>query len=345
LKLPDPLIKASGARKVAIVIAIGVVATIAAVVLIGQAARVGTVVHKLRDASPGWLVLCAAGELVAYAGYVICYQAVARLDNGPRLPYFVALRVVSLAFGAFSVATVIGGLSVDFWALREAGEPTVRASARIIAMETLRWAILGTASCAVAISVLAGVWHHPSGTVAITWLGVVTFSFAGAMFVTGRSRRDRYMQRVGGSIRRGFAVAVRALVLLGTLRRDRLRWRALAGGATFWLGDLVCAWAALRAFGLAIAPGPLLLGYVTGSVATGLPLPAGGAGSVDAAMTGGFVLAGAPLSTALLGAVAFRVFNFWLPAFTALGSAATLGGLRRRLHEIAASRSGPSDVR
>jgi uncharacterized membrane protein YbhN (UPF0104 family) len=62
-------------------------------------------------------------------------------------------------------------------------------------------------------------------------------------------------------------------------------------------------------------------------------------------MTGGFVLAGAPLSTALLGAVAFRVFNFWLPAFTALGSAATLGGLRRRLHEIAASRSGPSDVR
>jgi uncharacterized membrane protein YbhN (UPF0104 family) len=56
-------------------------------------------------------------------------------------------------------------------------------------------------------------------------------------------------------------------------------------------------------------------------------------------MTGGFVLAGAPLSAALLGAVAFRVFNFWLPALVAAGSAIGARGLRQQLHEVAQERA------
>ena len=71
----------------------------------------------------------------------------AELDGGPRLPYLTVVRVVGLSFGAFSVATAIGGLSVDFWALREAGEPPKMASARIIALETMRWALLSFATC------------------------------------------------------------------------------------------------------------------------------------------------------------------------------------------------------
>jgi uncharacterized membrane protein YbhN (UPF0104 family) len=71
-----------------------------------------------------------------------------------------------------------------------------------------------------------------------------------------------------------------------------------------------------------------------------IPLPAGGAGGVDAALTGGFTLAGVPLSSALLAAVTFRVFTFWLPAVLALGSVFQVGSLRRRLQEIAAERAG-----
>lgn len=66
--------------------------------------------------------------------------------------------------------------------------------------------------------------------------------------------------------------------------------------------------------------------------------------AAGAAMTGGFVRAGAPLSTALLGAVAFRVFKFWLPALSAVGSAAALGGLRRRLRAIASARAADNGL-
>ena len=102
--------------------------------------------------------------------------------------------------------------------------------------------------------------------------------------------------------------------------------------------DLLCAWAALRAFGARVGLGPLLLGYATGYVSEAVPLPAGGAGGVDAAMTGGFVLAGAPLGAALLAAVTFRVFNFWLPALIAVPTMLGVRGLRDRLQEIATQR-------
>ncbi len=139
---------------------------------------------------------------------------------------------------------------------------------------------------------------------------------------------------------------MRALVYIRTLLRESIgvQVRAIGGGALFWAGELLCAWAALRAFGTSVGPAPLLLGYITGYISVGLPLPLGGAGSVDAAMTGGFLLAGAPLGTALLAAIVFRLFSFWLPALGALLSVVTVRGLRARLREVAAARpasSGP----
>jgi len=92
---------------------VAVAATVAVVLVIGQAAHYATVVARLRSARPGWLLLCAAGEVVAYMGFVASYQAMAELDGGPRLPYLTVVRVVGLSVGAFSVATAIGGLSVE----------------------------------------------------------------------------------------------------------------------------------------------------------------------------------------------------------------------------------------
>jgi uncharacterized membrane protein YbhN (UPF0104 family) len=97
----------------------------------------------------------------------------------------------------------------------------------------------------------------------------------------------------------------------------------------------------LRAFGVTVAVAPLLLGYTTGYLSMGAPLPAGGVGSVDAAMTAGFVLAGAPLDSALLAAIAFRLFSFWLPVIGAVLSLATLRGLRARLQAVAERRAQP----
>jgi uncharacterized membrane protein YbhN (UPF0104 family) len=153
-------------------------------------------------------------------------------------------------------------------------------------------------------------------------------------------RRGRFTD-VRGRLSRVLGVAVIALVYMRDLVKGPRgeQARAVGGAAMYWLGDLLCAWAALRAFGARLGVAPLLLGYSTGFVAEGLPLPAGGAGGVDAALTGAFALVGVPLSEALLGALTFRVFNFWLPALVAGASLITVGSLRRRLAEIATARS------
>lgn len=326
-------------RRTIVLAGLGLGATAAAVVLIDQAARNLQLISRLRDASPGWLVVCAIGESVAYVGFVLSYQAMARVSGGPRLPAAVAVRVVGLSFGAFSLATAIGGLSVDFWALREAGEPPAIASARVIALETLRWAVLAAATCAAGLAVLAGVQGRMTWIVPAAWLAITSFCFAGGLLVSAPGRRRSFATRKGrlGHLLR---IAVGALVYIRQLISGThdLRRRAIGGAALFWAGEVLCAWAALRAFGTSVSLAPLLLGYTTGYVATGLPLPLGGAGGVDAALTGGFVLAGAPLGPALLGALTFRLFSFWLPALGALVSVLTVRGLLRRLHGIARDR-------
>ena len=334
------LLRPGGGRRTVIMVALAIGFTAAVIVLIAQAADYASVLKRLRSASPGWLIVCGLGETLAYAGYISAYQAMAELSGGPRIPAPIVLRIVGLSFGAFSLATNIGGLSVDFWALREAGEPAGLAGARIIALETMRWAILGIAVCVAGVIVLAEGAGNPSWEFPVAWLIVVPSCFAGGLWISAASRRERYMASGGGRIRGALAVAVTALVYMRELRRAPagLRTRALGGGALFWGGEILCAWAALRAFGFRPAIAPLVIGYTTGYLSVGLPLPAGGSGSVDAAMTGGFVLAGAPLSIALLAAVAFRLFSFWLPAFAALLSVVTLHGLRDRLHEIAGQR-------
>lgn len=330
--------------RVLVSVIVGVAATVAVIVLIGEAAHFAQLLDRLRAARPGWLVLCAAGEVAAYAGFVGSYQAMAELDGGPRLTYSTVVRVVGLSFGAFSVATAIGGLSVDFWALREAGEPPKLASARIIALETMRWAVLTIATCAAAIAVLLGASAgHIPWELAVAWLVVTPLCFAGGVWISASCRRERFTSASGSRVRDALGVAVRALVLIRRLPHApaRLAVRAIGGAALFWAGELLCAWAALRAFGVTVAIAPLVLGYTTGYVSMGLPLPAGGSGSIDAAMTGGFVLAGAPLGGALLGAIAFRLFSFWLPALGAVVSLATLRGLRARLHAVAERRTQP----
>ena len=331
-------------KRTLVTVGVAVAATVLVVVLIGQAAHYADLLTRLRAARPGWLLLCAAGEVVAYAGFVASYQAMAEFDGGPRLPYLTVVRVVGLSFGAFSVATAIGGLSVDFWALREAGEPPTMASARVIALETMRWAVLSVATCAAAIIVLLGAGGgHVPWEAAAAWLVITPACFAGGVWISSPGRRARFTRTTGSRVRDSLGVAVRALVLVRKLVHVpvRLAVRAVGGAALFWAGELLCAWAALRAFGVTVGVAPLLLGYTTGYVSMGLPLPAGGSGSVDAAMTAGFVLAGAPLGGALLGAIAFRLFSFWLPAVGALLSLATLRGLRSRLHAVAERRAEP----
>jgi uncharacterized membrane protein YbhN (UPF0104 family) len=68
-----------------------------------------------------------------------------------------------------------------------------------------------------------------------------------------------------------------------------------------------------------------------------LPLPLGGVGGVDAALTYALTAVGVPLAPALVAVAVYRLFSFWLPTIPALAALAFLPRVGRSLEQAALS--------
>jgi uncharacterized membrane protein YbhN (UPF0104 family) len=318
---------------------IGLAAAVLAVgtaALIGKAAGYARLLDRLRDADLHWLPLLAAGQLVAYGGYIMAYRATARVNGGPRLPFSLTTWIVGASFGAYAVANAVGALGIDYWALRRTGADHHAAFTRIVAFKTLEWAVLSVVVAALGALVLAGVEPDVSTPVALAWVAVVPLCFAGGRWTTSPKRVDSLTRNDDvGRVRRVFADTIAAVVIVRQiLRRPLGHLEAVGGSVLYWVGDVVTLWAGLRAFGVELGIVALILGYATGYAATMIPLPAGGVGGVDAAMTYALTLVGVPLGPALLGVFAYRFFNFWLPFIPGLLAGATVHAAYLRLPAV-----------
>jgi glycosyltransferase 2 family protein len=327
---------------------IGIGAAVLAVgtaALIGKAAGYARLLDSLRGADLNWLPLLAAGQIVAYAGYIMAYRATARVEGGPRLSFPLTTWIVGASFGAYAVANAVGALGVDYWALRRTGADHHAAFTRIIAFKTLEWAVFGVLVAALSAVMLAGGGPELKREVAVAWVVAVPFCYVAAYLATSPKRVDRLTDPGEGGRARGvFADTIASVAIVRTiLGRPLSHLEAVAGAGLYWLGDLVTLWAGLRAFGVHIGLIALVLGYATGYAATMIPLPAGGVGGVDAAMTYALTLVGVPLGPALLGVFAYRFFNFWLPFIPGLLAGATVHAAYVRLPSVphpAAGRPG-----
>jgi uncharacterized protein (TIRG00374 family) len=133
-------------------------------------------------------------------------------------------------------------------------------------------------------------------------------------------------------LRKGFAVAVVALTRTRAILLTPHRHVPVMGGALgYWVADIACLAFGLRAFDVDVAPGVVVLAYATGYVANILPLPTGGVGGIDAAMTFSLHLLGVPLQDALAGVVAYRFAGFWLPTIPGVWALVRLPRLGRTL--------------
>jgi hypothetical protein len=183
---------------------------------------------------------------------------------------------------------------------------------------------------------LPGIGPDVSLSVPVTWLAVVFVCFAGGRWATSPGRVGRFtrIEHIG-RIRRLFADTISSVVIVRRiLGRPLAHLEAFGGALLYWFGDILTLWAGLRAFDVHPGVMALVLGYATGYVVTMLPLPAGGVGGVDAAMTYALTLVGVPLGPALLGVFAYRFFNFWLPFVPGLLAGATVHGAYVRLPRV-----------
>jgi glycosyltransferase 2 family protein len=326
-----------GRRRALLGVGVAVVLAAGAFGLVGQVADYGELAAAARRSNRLWLPVAAAGEVLAYVGYVIAYRAIARVDDGPRLPVWTAIRVVALGFGASVVGSSAGGLAADFWALRRAGLKAHDATRRVLALNTMEWGVLAWFAAFSAIVVLAGRGHGAPIEMTLAWIVVVPTCTALAGYVTQPARLGRLAGVGGGRARPGgpgvrvwalwlweearrlFADAIGGVRLVRVFVTRPLRHPGgIAGFPLYWIGDLVTLYASLRAFGVSLEATSLVLAYTTAYVLTALPLPAGGAGSMEVVIALTLHAVGVPLAPALLAAFLYRLFAFWLPILPAL---------------------------
>jgi uncharacterized membrane protein YbhN (UPF0104 family) len=341
-------------RKALLTVGVAIVLAGGAFGLIGQVADFGKLVDSAKQADKAWLPLAAVGEVLAYVGYVIAYRAIARVDDGPRLPVWTAIRVVALGFGAFVVGSSAGGLAVDFWALKRAGLEAHDAARRVLALNTMEWGVLAWFAAASSVAVLLGRGNGAPLSMTLAWIVVVPTCTLLAGYVTqpdrlerlaglggDRERPDRldlrgYALWLWDAAKRGFADAIDGVGLVRLfVARPHRHVGGILGFPLYWIGDLLTLYAGLRAFGVVIDPAPLVLAYTTAYVITALPLPAGGAGSMEAVIALTLHAVGVPLAPALLAAFLYRVFAFWLPIVPALVLLPTVAQLTEDLPETA----------
>lgn len=313
----------------------------AAVFLIGELANFTNMTDALERADGRWFVLCLACEIAAYVGYVAAYRDFARVEGGPRLPLWTVVRVVVIGFGAFIAGSSAGTLGVDYWALQKAGDEPHRAVRRVLALNTLQWGVLALTAMLAAIAALAGLDDAPRSMV-IAWIVALPACVAGARWFTAPSRVERFTTRPGEGGRRlvralrvGLADGIGGVVLVRRVLARPGRYPfAVAGFPVFWAGDIIGMWAALRAFGVHVAVIPLVLAYTTAYVVTSLPLPAGGAGGVEAGLAFSLEAVGVPLASALLATLVYRFFTLWLPILLAAVALPQLKHLARDLPRV-----------
>jgi putative heme transporter len=145
------------------------------------------------------------------------------------------------------------------------------------------------------------------------------FSVAVVALTRGEERAANRLRRMARRIpfldeQSVHRVVHRVAARLRTLTADRsLMLRTVAWAAANWLLDAAALWVFLLAFGYRASIDGLVVAYGLANVLAAIPITPGGLGVVEAVLTTTLVGFGATRGVALLGVIAYRLVNFWLP--------------------------------
>jgi len=325
----------SSRRRLVLSIVVGLLLATGVILLLAKASGFAKLVDRLAEANAAWLVAAAGVQVCSIVGYVLAFRAtVAMQPAGRAVGFGPSGRIVLASLGATRLlaAAGAGGLAINYWALRQLAVDARDAVIRVLTLNTLLYAVFGLAGF-VAAAIMLATGDAPAA-VAIPWIAVVGAAVVAARFVSSSPRAERLAadpkprpgaSRLSTTVRRAFATAVAGVVRTRGVLAAPGRHRALVGGCVvYWAADIACLGMGLAAFGVDVSIGVVVLGYLTGYVANVLPLPTGGVGGVDAAMTFALNALGMPLEEALAGVIAYRFIGFWLPTIPAAWALATL---------------------
>ena len=286
-------------------------------------------------AAPVVLLLSLLAELASLASYSGLTRALLPVPTRP--PYATVLAVDLTGCGASHLLPGGGasGAAVRIQLLGRLGVP--RADA--LAATGVEYAV---ADLWLVVALLVGlvVSVPPPGTGPIirsaVVVSMVVLMAAGSLIAVLMQRPDRVTSAAEFLARRipGIGPHTVERVVRGLLDQVHLgignpavTRRAVLAGLGYWALDATSLYLAVLAFGVTPNPGGVLTTYALASLAALLPITPGGLGIVEGIAVPALVSFGPPNGAALLGVLAWRLFQFWLPIPIAL---ATYLWLRRR---------------
>ena len=308
-----------------------VLAAVVEYLVLPQVAGARKSAHLLADANAGFAVVAVLLEfasLVAYAALTRSLLPSPGLSLGQCLRIDLATLSVShvvpggtaagasLGYRLFT-ASGVGGTDVGF-AMAAQGMGSA------VVLNFLLW--LG-----LLISIPLRGFNPVYGTAAV--LGVLLIAFFAVLVVLLTRGQERAADIVKAVARRLPYIseerAERAFRQLGRrvhdLTADRsLLLRAVGWAAANWLLDAASLWLFLAAFGQRVPLDGLLVAYGLANVLAAIPVTPGGLGVVEGVLIPTLAWFHVTRGVAILGVLAWRLVNFWLPIPVGAGSYVSL---------------------
>ena len=292
---------------------------------------------RLGEGCGKWIATAAILELLSAAGFVVFYKLV----FGPATSW---RQMVPAALNALGASTIlpaggmigptIGAYSAGF------GKPSASQLARL----TTTFVILTSAPSLIVVTALGALlWlgvatgpHQAPLTMlpAALALALLTITWvAGGCCGSRQTRRRLFSRRLTeptGALRAGI-IDAQALIRAAN-------WK-LVGALAYYVFDNAVLWATFHAYGRAPALGVVMMGYLVGSLAGAVPLPAG-LGALDGGLIGALVLYGAPPAPAGAAVLLYRGISLSVPVV--LGATGWICSRSDRRQSASGRRKHPS---
>jgi uncharacterized membrane protein YbhN (UPF0104 family) len=322
-----------------LLVAVGVAAALLA------APALAAVPTRVIAGCAAWIVTGGVLELVSALGFVVLFKLVFAGPVSWR-------RTTPAALRALGASTVLPGGPLIGGAAGAWSTSTEKPSLAHLARSTITFVILINAPVAIVLGALGtllwlGVPSGPHQTALTILPSVLAVGLLVATWFAGRdSGRHPPPRRPHWRFWRALAKPTEAVSASITEARALVRagnWK-LGGALAYYAFDNAALWAAFHAYGHTPRIGVVVMGYLVGSLAGALPIPAG-LGVLEGGLIGALVLYGAPAAPAAAAVLLYRGISLSVPvALGALGCARRPRSWPLRLSSRGAQRSGATEL-
>ncbi|MCL2394221.1 MAG: flippase-like domain-containing protein [Acidimicrobiaceae bacterium] len=297
------------------------IALVVEYLLVPNIAGTRKALHLMGSVSPLYLLLGVVLEVAAIVAYAALTRTVLGPDRSPGMGTMLRIQLTTLSVSHVVPGGSAAGSSLGYRLLRQAGVKRTDVGFAL-ATQGLGSAVILNVLFWLALVVSIPVWGFSPLYVTAALAGVALFVFFTALVLL-LTRGDQWLggliERVASRLSFVQADVVRDLFdqvaarvhELGTQRHMVLR--AAAWALANWLLDAASLFVFVGAFGHWVNPDGLLVAYGLANVLAAIPLVPGGLGVVEATLTSALVGFGTTRAVALLGVLAYRFVNFWLP--------------------------------